>query len=93
MTLVKPIWIADRQVAVVEVQADRDLGIGLDGTRHHAAQDQVVGVGAGTPAGLDDHGRAGLAGGAHNPDELLHVVDVEGWDAVVALGGVVEELA
>ena len=38
-------------------------------------------------------GRGRLARGLHDRLDLLHVVDVEGPDAVAAAGGFVEELA
>ena len=52
----------------------------------------VLGEGARAAAGLDDDRRLGLLGRLHDGLNLFHVVDVEGADAVSALGGLVEEL-
>jgi hypothetical protein len=78
---------------VVLVHADRDVGIDLDQRVDHAGQHDVVGVAAGPARGLDDHRRVAGLGGLHDGQALLHVVDVEGGQAVVVLGGVVEKLA
>ena len=80
-----------RAVAVVLVHGDGDLRVQLGGGQHQVAQVVVVGVGAGAAAGLDDDRAVGLGGGHHDGLDLLHVVDVEGADAVVVLGGVVEQ--
>ena len=80
-------------VAVILMQTDGDVLVHLGGGLDHAAQHEVAGIGACPSAGLDDHRRAGLVGGRHDRQQLLHVVDVEGRHAVAVLGGVVQQLA
>ena len=96
MTEVKPLWIAVRQVvgavAVVEMHAHRNVRIDLHQRVDHVRQHDVVGVLAGAAAGLDDRRRVDRVGGRHRRQTLLHIVDVEGRNAVAALGGVVQKL-
>ena len=76
---------------MVLVHADRKLGIELGGGEHQVPQIVVLRVGAGAARGLHDDGRLGLAGSFHDRLDLLHVVDVEGGQAVIVLGGVIEQ--
>ena len=80
-----------RAVAVVLVHADRKLGIELGRGEHEVLQVVVLRVGAGAARGLHDDGRLGFAGGFHDRLDLLHVVDVEGGQAVIIFGGVIEQ--
>ena len=80
-------------VAVVKMQADRDLRVHLDQGLDHLLQHQITGIGARAAARLQDDRRAGPPCCGHDGERLLHVVDVEGRHAVAALGGVVEQLA
>ena len=80
-------------VSVIEVERDGDLGIELDGGLHQVPEEAVVRVRPGAARRLDDHGRGRLTRCLHDRLDLLHVVDVEGPDAVAAAGGFVEELA
>ena len=79
-------------VAVILVQADRDVRERLDQRVDHACEHDIAGIGAGAARGLDDHGRVDRVGGFHDGEALLHVVDVKGRHAVVAFGRVVEQL-
>jgi hypothetical protein len=81
-----------RLVAVVEMHADRDVRIDLGHRVHHVLEHDVVGIGARTARGLDDDGRVDLVGRVHDRQRLLHVVDVEGRDAVIVLRRMVEQL-
>ena len=80
-------------IAVVLMHADRDLRIDFDAGVHHVLEHDVVGVLAGAARGLDDHRRIDGGGRRHDGQRLFHIVDVEGRNAVVVLGGVVEQLA
>ena len=79
--------------AVILVHTDRDMGIGFDGGQDQVAQKSLAGIFAGASRGLQDHRAIGGRGGLHDRLDLLHVVHVEGGDAVAVLGRVVEELA
>ncbi len=91
--------VADRRqagrlvVAVVLVHADRDFGVDLGQRVDHAGKHDVVGVAAGAARGLQDDRRVGGARRFHDRQALLHVVDVEGGNAVAMLGRMVEKLA
>ena len=80
-------------VAVVLVDAERDVRIDLGQRVHHLRQHDVVGIAARAARRLDDDRRIAGLGGLHDRKALLHVVDVEGRHAVAALGGVIQELA
>ena len=80
-------------VAVVLVHADGDVRIDVDQGVNHTGQHDVVGVLPRAAAGLDDHRAVGGLCGLHDRQPLLHVVDVEGRDAIAVLGGVIEKLA
>ena len=54
------------------------------------SQEPVLRIGAGAAAGLNDNRRLGFARRLHDGLNLLHVVDVEGTNAVSALGGLVQ---
>jgi hypothetical protein len=47
---------------------------------------------AGAAAGLDDHRAVGPLGRLHDRQALLHIVDVEGRNAIAMLGGMIEKL-
>ena len=74
------------------MHAHRDVRIDFDQRVDHVRQHDVVGVLARAAARLDDHRRVDRVGGRHGGQPLLHVVDVEGRNAVAVLGGVVEKL-
>ena len=80
-------------VAVVLMQAERDLRIHLLQRVDHPGQHDVVGVGAGAARGLDDDRRVDRGRRLHDREPLLHVVDVEGRHAVAAFGGVIQQLS
>ena len=79
-------------VAVVLMQAERDLRIHLLQRIDHLRQHDVVGVGARAARGLDDDGRIDGGRRLHDREPLLHVVDVEGRHAIAVLGGVIQQL-
>ncbi len=79
--------------AVVLVHADWNLRVHLDRCRDQVAQKGLARVGARARRSLQDHGTVHLVGRLHDGLHLLQVVDVEGRQAVVVLGGVVEQLA
>ena len=81
-----------RTVAVVKVHAHRNVRVDFDQGVDHLRQHDVVGVLAGAAARLDDGGCVDRVGGGHSRQTLFHVVDVEGGDAVAALGGVIQKL-
>lgn len=74
---------------MIQVQRHRDLRIQLGGRQHQVIQETILAVGARAARGLDDHRRLGLAGRLHDGLDLLHVVDVEGANAVAFLGGLI----
>ncbi len=79
-------------VAVVLMQAERNLRIHLLQRIDHLRQHDVVGVGARAARGLDDDGRIDGGGRLHDRKTLLHIVDVERRHAVAVLGGVIQQL-
>ena len=79
-------------VAVILMQAERDLRIHLFQRIDHPRQHDIVGVGARAPRGLDDDGRIDGSRRLHDRKPLLHVVDVESRHAVAVLGGMIEQL-
>ena len=96
ITLVKP--IADcRQaggfvVSVVLMHDDRNVRIHLGERLDHMTQHDIAGVGARAAARLQDHrGVAGL-GRAQDGETLFHVLMLKAGNAVVVLGGVVQQL-
>ena len=80
-------------IAVVLMHDDRNIGIHDDQRLDHLGQHHVIGVGARAAARLDDHGRVDGRGRLQNRQTLLHIIDVEGGDAVIMFGGVVEQLS
>ena len=74
------------------MHADRNVRIDLGHRVHHVLEHDVVGVGARTARSLDDDGLVDLVGRVHDRQRLLHVVDVEGRDAVIVLRRMVEQL-
>ncbi len=82
-----------RAIAVVLMHADRQVGIDLDQSIDHPGQHDVVGIGPRAAASLDDHRRIDRVRSLHDRQTLLHIVDIEGRNAVVVLGGVVQKLA
>ena len=95
ITLVKPLSIAllarGGAVAVVLVHGDRNLRIKLGRGEHQMAQVVVLRILAGSARSLHDHRRIGLLGRLHDRLNLLHVVDVERGQAVVVLGGMIQQ--
>jgi hypothetical protein len=87
ITEVKPYWIA-----VAQVHADRDVGVDFDEGVDQSGQHDVVGVGAGASASLDDHRRVELVRPLHYREALLHIVDIERRQGVVMLGRVIQKL-
>ncbi|MNZ90821.1 hypothetical protein D3C78_1097920 [compost metagenome] len=78
---------------MVLVHAHRDVREFFDGSQDQVAQERRASVFAGTGRSLDDHRGVGLVGRFHDGAHLLEVVDVESWNAVTELGGVVQHLA
>ncbi len=78
---------------MVEMHADRILRIDFDQRVHHVLEHDVIGVLAGAARGLDDDRRVDGGRGRHDRQRLLHIVDIEGRNAVIVLGGVVKQLA
>lgn len=94
MTLVKPFSMAALAglgaVAMVLVHDDGNAWVQLGSGEHQVAEVVVLRIGAGPPTGLDNHGRVGLLGRLHDRLNLFHIVHVEGCQAVVILGGVIQ---
>ena len=80
-------------VAVVLVQADRDVRIKRLQPVDQLGEHEVAGVFARAAARLDDDRRLRVLRGLHDREALLHVVDVVGGHAVAVFGGVVEKLS
>ena len=81
------------RVAVIQMQYGRDFRIEFRGRQHQVMEEAVLRVGARAAAGLHDHGRLGFPSRFHDRLDLLHVVYVEGANAVAALGCFVQKLA
>ena len=64
-------------VAVILMDTNGDLGMGLDHGLDHAADHQITGIGSSAAARLQDDRRVRFLGRPHDADELFHVVDVE----------------
>ena len=79
-------------IAMILMQAQRDLRIHLLQRVDHLRQHDVVGVAARAARRLDDHRRVDRGRGVHDRQPLLHVVDVECRHAVAVLGGMIEQL-
>ncbi len=77
-------------VAVILMQAERDLRIHLFQRVDHPRQHDVVGIGTRAARGLDDDGCIDGCRRIHDRKPLLHVVDIEGRHAVAVLGGVIQ---
>ena len=72
------------------MHADRNVRIDLHQCVDQPCQNDVVGIGARTAAGLKDDGRIGLVRRGHDGQTLFHVADVEGRHAIVVFGGMIE---
>ncbi|MGY3412048.1 hypothetical protein ACVWZV_008161 [Bradyrhizobium sp. GM5.1] len=79
-------------IAMVLVQAERDVWIGPLQRIDHVREHEVAGIAARAARSLDDDGRVDLGRRLHDRDALLHVVDVERRHRVAVTGGVVEQL-
>jgi hypothetical protein len=79
-------------IAMVLMQAKRDLRMHLFERINHLRQHDVVGIGARAPRGLDDDGRINGGRRLHDGEALLHIVDIECRHAVAALGGMIQQL-
>ena len=69
---------------------DGQMRIGFEGGENLVAQEGFTGVFAGAGRGLHDDWGVKLAGSFADGPDLLHVVDVEGGQAIAVFGGVVE---
>src|SRR5581483_1029160 len=81
-----------RRLSVILVHHDRNAGIALDGGLDEVAQEELARVLPRAGRRLHDDGAVGLGGGSHDRLHLLEIVDVEGGQAVIVLGGVIEQL-
>ncbi|MCY1303082.1 hypothetical protein D9M70_527740 [compost metagenome] len=81
-----------RAGAVVLVQHDGDVRMGLGSGQHHMAQVGLAGILARTGRGLQDDRAVGLLGRFHDGVDLFQVVDVECRHAVAELSRVVQQL-
>ncbi len=72
---------------------DRNVRIGLHRGLDQVAKEDLARVFPGAGRRLHDDRAVGLRGGGHDGLYLLEVVDVECGQAVVVVGGVVEQLA
>jgi len=79
-------------IAMILVQAERDVRIHLDQRIDHPGQHDVAGIAARSARGLNDDGRIDGIGRLHDRKALFHIVDVEGRHAVAALSSMVEQL-
>ena len=79
-------------VAVVEMHDERNVRPDRGERLDHLGEHDVIGVGARAARGLDDDRRVDRRGRLHHREALLHIVDVERRNAVVVLGGVIEQL-
>ncbi len=80
-------------VAVVLMHADRNVRVDFAQAVDQVLEHKVVCILARAAAGLDDDRRIELVGRCHDGQALLHIVDVEGRQAVIVFGGVVEKLS
>ena len=80
-----------RLVTVVLVHADGDVGIGFHSCQDQVTQEVFASVVTSTTRRLQDHGAIGFIGCPHDRLDLLHVVDVEGRNAVAIFCRVVEQ--
>ena len=81
------------RLTVVLVHHHRDGRVALDRRLDQVAQEHFARVFARAGGRLHDHRAVRLGRGGHDRLHLLQVVDVERGQAVVVLGGVVEQLA
>ncbi len=77
---------------MILMHADRNVRIQLDQRLDQFGEHDVVGIGAGAAARLNNDRGIGGGGRLHDRQALLHVVDVERRDAVAMLGRMVEQL-
>ena len=79
-----------RARAVILVHDDWNVGPFFNSRFDQMAKEWSTGVLTSTCRGLHDHGAVSLVRRFHDRPNLLEVVDVEGGDAVIVLGRVVE---
>ena len=79
-------------VAMIEMDRDGDIG-SADGRLNELLEINGAGVLAGAFGDLKHDRRLFLLAGLDDGLEQFHIVDVEGTDAITALGGFVEDLA
>ena len=80
-------------IAMVLMHDDRNVGIHDHERLDHLGEHRVIGVGARAARSLDDDRRIDRGRRLQHGQPLLHIVDVEGRNAIVVFGGVVEQLA
>ena len=74
------------------MHADRNIRVHFNSRLDEVTQYNIIGVSAGTAAGLQNNRRLGFGGRRHDRQHLFHVIDVEGWNAVTMFGCVVQHL-
>ena len=82
-----------RALAVILVHDHRNVRVSFEGGQDLVAQEGFASVFAGAGRSLHDHRGVELAGRFHNRPDLFHVVDVEGGQAVIIFGSMIEQLA
>ena len=82
-----------RAHAVVLVHHHRDMRKFFDGGQNQVAQKCSAGVFACACTGLHNHRRVYFTGRFHNGAHLFEVVDIKRGQAVLVLGGVIQQLA
>ena len=81
------------RLAVILVHDDGNVRIALDCGFDQVPQEGFARIFARTGGRLHDHRAVGLGRGRHDRLHLLQIVDVEGGQAVLVIGGVVQQLA
>lgn len=82
-----------RLVTMVLVHDNGDVGVGFHRSQNQVTQEVFPSIFTGTPRCLQNHGTVGFMGRLHDGLDLLHVVDVEGGNAVTIFGCVIEQQA
>ena len=80
-------------IAVILMQADRNGWIDIRQRIDHPRQHQILGIGACTARRLQNNRRIAGCRSFHHGKPLLHIVDVEGGNAVTILGSMIEQLS